>query len=135
MPTTTLPKKLQLKAEQHALILHAPPGYLDTLAPLPPGVKVVQSGDGQYDFVQLFIKNLADLQATLPAAVQAVKPDGLFWIAYPKGGAKAGTDVNRDILWEAVSQHNLTGVSLIALDETWSCMRFRAADKVASKRQ
>jgi hypothetical protein len=73
---------------------------------------------------------MEDLQKFLPVAAQVVKHDALLWIAYPKGGAKAGTDLNRDILWNAVSQHNLSGVTLVSLDEAWSAMRFRPSERV-----
>lgn len=73
---------------------------------------------------------MEDLQKFLPVATQAVKYDALLWIAYPKGGAKADTDLNRDILLNAVSQHNLSGVTLISLDEVWSAMRFRPSERV-----
>ena len=85
---------------------------------------------GQFDFVQVFVKNMADLQNLLPITTQAIKHDALLWIAYPKGGAKVRTDINRDRLWDAVSKHNLSGVTLISLDEVWSAMRFRPSERV-----
>lgn len=130
MASSSLPKKLQMKAGQRVLILKPPPGYLDKLDPLPEGVEIVASPEGQFDLVQVFVKNMADLQELLPLATQAVKYDALLWIAYPKGGAKAGTDVNRDLLWAAVSEHHFSGVTLISLDEVWSAMRFRPAERV-----
>jgi hypothetical protein len=45
----------------------------------------------------------------------------------PKGGKRAGTDLNRDILWSLVEQHGWAGVRLVAIDDTWSSMRFRPA--------
>ena len=51
---------------------------------------------------------------------------------YPKGGAKAGTDLNRDVLWQLVGPRGWTGVSLVAIDDTWSAMRFRPSDKVGT---
>ena len=130
MTTNALAKKLQMKAGQRAVIINAPAGYLERLDPLPERVELVQSPEGQYDFVQVFVKNMEDLQKCLPLAAQAVKHDALLWIAYPKGGAKAGTDLNRDVLWNAVSQYNLTGVTLVSLDDVWSAMRFRPPERV-----
>lgn len=131
MTTSSLPKKLQMKPEQRAVILNAPAGYLDKLAPLPDGVEIVPSPDeGPFDFVLLFVNTMTELQALLPHAAQAVKHDALLWIAYPKGSAKAGKDVNRDSLWAAVSEYRLTGVTLVSLDEIWSAMRFRPSERV-----
>ncbi len=130
MTTNPLAKKMQMKAGQRVLLLNPPADYLERLAPLPEGVELVETPEGQFDFVQIFVKNMEDLQKFLPVAAQAVKHDALLWIAYPKGGAKAGTDLNRDILWNAVAQHNLSGVTLVSLDETWSAMRFRPSERV-----
>ena len=132
MSSSSLPKKLQMKPGQRAVVINAPAGYLDTLVPLPDGVEMAAASEGPFDFVQLFVKDLAQLQTLLPLAVQAVKPDALLWIAYPKGSAKTGTDLNRDRLWAAVSEHHFTGVSLVSLDEVWSAMRFRPSEVVKS---
>lgn len=130
MATSSLLKKLQMKAGQRAVIINAPENYLEQLSPLPEEVELVTVPEGQFDFVLVFVKNLADVQKFVPEAAQVVKHDALLWIAYPKGGAKAGTDVNRDILWDAVAQYNLTGVTLVSLDEVWSAMRFRPSEQV-----
>lgn len=134
MTSSSLPKKLQMKPGQRAVVLNAPAGYLDKLVPLPDGVEISAAPEGQFDFVQLFVNDLAQLQTFLPLAVQAVKPDALLWIAYPKGSAKTGTNLNRDRLWTAVSEHHLTGVSLVSLDEVWSAMRFKPSEAVKSTR-
>ena len=130
MITNPLAKKLQMKSGQRVVIINPPAGYLERLDPLPEGVELVEAPEGPCDFVQVFVKTMEDLQKFLPLAAHAVKHDALLWIAYPKGGAKAGTDLNRDILWDAVSQHNLSGVTLVSLDEVWSAMRFRPSERV-----
>jgi len=130
MTTNSLIKKLQLKAGQRAVIINPPPGYLDELGPLPEGVELAQQAEGSFDFVQVFAKDMSELQRFLPTALQAVKYDALLWIAYPKGGSKAGTDLNRDILWNAVEKHNFSGVTLVSLNDVWSAMRFRPSEKV-----
>jgi len=121
-----------MKAGQRAVVINAPASYLDKLVPLPDGVEITSTVEGQFDFVQVFVKDLAQLQELLPLATQSVKYDALLWIAYPKGSAKTGTDLNRDRLWAAVSEHHLTGVALVSLDEVWSAMRFRPSACVTS---
>jgi hypothetical protein len=83
--------------------------------------------------VHLFVASAADLERLGARAVAAVRPGGMLWIAYCKGGAKAGTDLNRDLLHAAVERaYGWTGVSLVAIDESWSGMRFRPADQVGT---
>jgi hypothetical protein len=130
MVTVSLAKKLQMKPGQRAALLNAPAGYPEALAPLPEGVEQRPIADGNLDFVLLFVTNMAELRERLPAASRAVKRDALFWIAYQKGSAKTGTDLNRDRLHAAVGEHGLTGVTLVSLDDTWSAMRFRPTERV-----
>jgi hypothetical protein len=107
------------------MVLNAHDGYFQQLEPLPEGAALVPSG-ADLDCVQLFAKDLADLNEHVSRAAQAVKYDGLLWVAYPKGGGKAGTDLNRDILHDKMENgYEQIGCSLVSLDERWSAMRFR----------
>ena len=53
-------------------------------------------------------------------------------MCYPKGGRKAGTDLNRDILWNLMQGRGLVGVTLVAVDNEWSAMRFRPPELVGA---
>src|SRR6185312_13062145 len=109
---------------------NAPPDFAEQLQPLPEGVELTDRGDGEFDFVQIFVKNREELNGFVSAAIQQVKHNGLLWICYPKGSSKVKTDLNRDTLWQLVDPLGWTGVSLISLDTVWSAMRFRPADRV-----
>jgi hypothetical protein len=123
LPDSALLKKLQLKPGLSGAVINAPDGYLERIGPLANKLRP------NLDFVQLFVRDKAQLERLAPAVVESVKPDGLLWIAYLKGGKKAGTDLNRDLLWAAMSPLGVAGVTLIALDDAWSAMRFRPANK------
>ena len=133
MTTSALARKLLIKPGHRVVVMNAPAGYADLLMPLPEGAELADAPAEAVDVVQLFVRNSAQLERNGPAAMRAMKPDGLLWICYPKGGRKAGTDLHRDILWELMGkQTGLVGVSLVAVDGKWSAMRFRAADKVGT---
>ncbi|MEA2645252.1 MAG: hypothetical protein QOE92_335 [Chloroflexota bacterium] len=132
MSPSPLTKKLLLKPGQRGALMAAPPGYRDLLDPLPEGVDLSDGGGDDLDWAMLFATSAADVEAKLVAVVAAVRPDGLIWICYPKGGPKAGTDLNRDILWELVGRMGLTGVTLVSIDDRWSAMRFRPPERVGS---
>ena len=133
MTTSPLARKLLVKPGHRMAVINAPPGYADQLQPLPEGAELVDRPKMAVDVVQVFLRDCGDLDRAAPAAVRAMKPDGLLWVCYPKGGKKAGTDLNRDILWERMGrQSGLVGVTLVSIDDTWSAMRFRAADKVGT---
>jgi hypothetical protein len=120
-----LARKLLIKPGSRIALVNPPPGYAERLAPLPEGAEVVDLQPG-VDVLQVFAHDRAELAAAA-GALGSVREGGLLWVCYPKGGRKAGTDLNRDLLWEELGRSGLTGVTLIAVDDTWSAMRFRPA--------
>jgi hypothetical protein len=133
MAGSSLVKKLGIKPGQKPLILNAPEGYM--LGALPQGVEVKTNAQGVFDFVQAFVRSKADVEGQAHTAIQALKPGGLLWLAYPKKSSKIKTDISRDAGWEPVRRAGMEGVSLIAIDDTWSAMRFRRADDVKSRKK
>jgi hypothetical protein len=120
-----LVKKLKLKPGQRALLLNPPPGYPETLRPAPERVEISERLDGQFDWIQIFVKNKAELDDLLPKVVQALKPDSLLWISYPKGSSKIQTDLTRDRGWDSVEQADLKCINLVSVDDTWSAFSLR----------
>ena len=129
MPTS-LAQKLQLRPKQQLRVLNAPQGYSDGLTAQLPDIALATGGGGTTDAVLLFVNNLEEAGRLAPAAIAAVRPDGLLWMAYPKGTSKVKTDVNRDRLWEAMKPMGWLAIRQIALDDVWSAMRFRPAELV-----
>jgi hypothetical protein len=125
MPENQLVKKLKLKPGQRAVLLNAPQGYLDQLGGMPEGVQMHSKLDGQYDWIQVFVKNKAELGAMLPAVLAALKPESLLWISFPKGTSKIQTDLTRDQGWEDLQQADLKWVNLVSVDDTWSAFSLR----------
>ncbi len=127
---SALARKLRLQAGQRALILNAPAGYLNELGELPEGVSVATEPDGDFDFVQVFVGNRAELERLGPVALRAVKYDGLLWLCYPKQSAGVKTDITRDVGWDVILQAGMRPVTQVAINATWSALRFRPTEKV-----
>ena len=131
-----LVKKLLIKPGRRVAILNAPPGYRAELGTLPDGVTVIDRMDAApsagCDVVQMFVKDLAEVARLTSEAERALKPGGILWICYPKGASKMKTDLNRDILWEALAPHGLSPVALVAVNAVWSAMRFRPSAEVGT---
>jgi predicted transport protein len=62
-----------------------------------------------------------------PAALQAAKPDGLLCFSYPKKTSGLETDLTRDQGWQVISEASYRPVRQVAIDDTWSAVRFRPA--------
>ncbi len=126
-----LATKLLIKPDSRVLLLNAPIGYARKLAPLPTGAIVTDRRGQPADVVVAFVRDSAELKR-LASGFAALEEDAVLWVCYPKGGTKAGTDLDRDILHAAMAKHELTGVTLVAFDDAWSAMRFRAPEDVGS---
>lgn len=127
---SALARKLQIKPGTRIALVNPPAGYAARLEPLPDGAQVVDLQPG-LDVVQVFARDRAELERAA-GALGSVRDGGLLWVCYPKGGEKAGTDLDRDLLWQELSKLGLAGVTLVAVDDTWSAMRFRPADQVGT---
>lgn len=128
-------KKLRLMAGHRVAVLNSPEGYLAQLKPGPEHVATaLQSQDG-YDAVQLFVNNEDELRRLGPPAIRAVKPNGLLWITYPKGGQTRGaTDLpatpwwmQRDVLGDITAERGYKPVAFVSIDDTWTALRFKRA--------
>jgi hypothetical protein len=125
MAENALAKKLKLKAGQQAALIGAPEGLLKTLQPLPEGVTVSEKLSGKFDWVQVFVKNQAEIEKLAPRLGKALKPASLLWVSFPKGASKIQTDLTRDKGWEALKPLNLKWVNLVSVDDTWSAFALR----------
>lgn len=125
--------KLGLKAGSRAWLIDAPEGYLEQLAPLPPGVEWLTAGEPGLDFVQLFVQSQAELAAAWPAAQAALTPAGLLWVSWPKRGSGLPTDLNENAIREFGLAQGLVDVKVCAVDATWSGLKFvyRLKDRAA----
>lgn len=128
-----LTKKLRLLPDHSVAILNAPDGYVDLLSPGPRDMKMQLQAGQTYDAVLLFVKGVEELRSMGPSAIGATRPNGLLWIAYPKGGKTAGvTDlpatpswVQRDVLGEVTSVTGYKPVAFVAVDDVWTALRFK----------
>ena len=135
MADTPLTKKLAIKPGYKLLILNAPDGYIGSLNPLPEGATIHTSmaGASGFDFVQVFVRSKADVNTSARSAIGVLKPGGLLWFAFPKKTSKIKTDVARDVGWDTLTDMAYGPVTAIAIDDTWSALRFRPNSEVKSR--
>ena len=122
-------RKLGMNPDMRALIIAPPPGYLKLLAPLPDGLTVSSRADGTYPFVQVFATRLSEISRVAQRLSKHAAPSALVWISYPKKTSRTGGDLSRDLIREAMRGTGWRAVSIVALDEVWSALRFRPAAK------
>jgi hypothetical protein len=113
--------KLQIKPGQRVATLAGAGDVPSVMADADPPVD-----PGAADVIVAFARNRAELTTVAGPAIEAARRDKLAWIAYPKAG-KLGTDLNRDVLAALLTAEGVQPVRQIAIDETWSALRFRPA--------
>jgi len=132
----TLEQKLQLKSGQKLLVMNSPERTFEQLvAELPQASQEAEpaaasehsSASEHRAAVMLFVTSLAEAVQLTPQVFDTMSSLDLVWVAYPKGGNKVKTDINRDRLAAIVEPTGWRAVRLVAMDEVWSAMRFRPA--------
>src|SRR5262245_56952257 len=123
MTDSSLTKKMKRKPDGRAAILNPPIGY--EAASFPDLGRASAKLDGLFDWIQIFVKNKAELEALLPKTVKALKPESMLWISFPKGSSKIQTDLTRDKGWDSLNKAGLKWITLISVNETWSAFALR----------
>ena len=122
MPESALAKKLKLKSNSKAAVIHAPENYVDALKH---DTALSPTLNGKFDWIQIFVRNKDELEALAPKAAKALKPESMLWISFPKGTSRIQTDLTRDKGWEILQQLDLKWINLISVNETWSAFALR----------
>jgi len=119
---TSLPKKLGFKPGMTAVFLDAPE-HLDELLGDLEGVTVKRSLRGHADLVMCFVTRRRELERRAARLRQAVAPDGMLWVCWPKKASKVQTDVTEDVVREVLLPTGLVDNKVAAVDETWSGLK------------
>ncbi len=131
MPESPLVKKMKLKAGAQAAVINAPENYVDELRH---DTAMSPTLNGKFDWIQIFVRNKAELDELAPRAAKALKAESILLISFPKGSSKIQTDLTRDKGWEGVQKLDLKWINLISVNETWSAFALRPY-KEGEKRQ
>jgi hypothetical protein len=117
-------QKLLLKPGARAAVLDAPPSFEPVLQQLPQDVDLSRELNGSFDFIHAFTTEREALLRLGPQLRQALNPNGVLWVSYPKGKA-VPTDLNRDSVRTTVQKVGLDTISQVAIDDTWSALRLK----------
>ena len=83
------------------------------------------AGRAPADWMLLLARSRAELEQHLPQAQARLAPGGALWVAYIKGGTKAGSDIDRDSIRAHAQTLGLDSVAMIAIDTRWSALRLK----------
>lgn len=122
MSESALARKMKLKSNLKAAVINAPENYVDTLKH---DTALSPTLNGKFDWIQIFVRNKAELEKLAPKAAKALRPESMLWISFPKGSSKIQTDLTRDKGWEILQRLELKWINLVSVNETWSAFALR----------
>ncbi len=119
MSTKTVAQKLLIKPGLSLWL--SPETEPSLIEPLPENVSI--AGDlASAEVAIVSASTAAEATAVLADLASDLGKPAVLWVFYPKGNV---TDINRDSLWPMLAEHGLRPVTQVAVDDTWSALRFR----------
>ncbi|MCS6891559.1 MAG: hypothetical protein NZN45_08075 [Rhodovarius sp.] len=116
-----IPRKLGYKPGMVCAVIEPPAGFRH-------GLPV--SNASEPELILAFALDRASLGRVAARALDLYGVGGRLWFAYPKKTGPLRTDLDRDHGWEPLTQAGFLPVAQIALDATWSALRFRLREEV-----
>lgn len=120
----SLSEKLGLKADTTVVFLNMPAQILKTLKPFPSNMRIKQRLTGTVEYIHFFITTEVELRRWFPTLCQHLAKNGLLWISWPKKSAKMVTDLDENMIRDIGLTHGVVDVKVVAIDETWSGLKF-----------
>lgn len=120
---TPLAKKLGIKPGFRVLVVGAPPGYEDLLAPIPSGTTFSGKAATDADLVHVFALRRAELLEQLTALRRKLGSDIPVWVSWPKKASKVPTDITEDTIREIALPMGYVDIKVCAVSEVWSGLK------------
>jgi Protein of unknown function (DUF3052) len=97
--------------------------YGDVVGELPDDVQIAKAARGPLDAVHLFATEAKGLAAKLRSYRQAIAPDGMIWVSWPKKASGVATDVTETLVRETALANGLVDIKVCAVDDVWSGLK------------
>jgi hypothetical protein len=114
-------KKMSIQKGVRAFLVNAPPEAVEAIGL--PDVEVATNLKGEFEYIHLFAKNQEEFNEHFPRLKTHLKPEGMLWVSWPKGG-QLGTDLRLPTVIKLGYDHGLVESKTISINETWSAIKF-----------
>jgi hypothetical protein len=121
---TPLAKKLGIKDDFRAALLHVPGDVKTELRDAFEKCRIQRITNHNLDFIFLFAKSRAGLELELLPAAKALAPAGMLWISWPKKSSGVATDLTGDVVRQSGLDAGLVDVKVCAVTDVWSGLKF-----------
>jgi hypothetical protein len=98
--------------------------YGDIVGGLPLGATIVARPAAPLDMVHLFAVEAKVLDKKLRNCREAITPEGMIWISWPKKSSGIASDLSDVVVRGIALPLGLVDVKVCAIDDTWSGLKF-----------
>jgi len=116
-------QKLGIKPGFCIFVEGAPAAYGEIVGPLPADVTLAARLKASLDMAHVFATQAAVLRKKLPACRDAIAPDGMVWVSWPKKSSGVATDVTENVVRDTALSLGLVDIKVCAIDDTWSGLK------------
>jgi len=120
---TPLAKKLGIEEGNSVLLIAAPQGYEQLVAPLPRGVHFEDNPSQAVAIAHVFVTLKEDLRKHLFALRKKLNPEAPIWVSWPKKSAKVPTDITERAIREVALPLGFVDIKVCAVTEVWSGLK------------
>ncbi len=130
----TIVQKLGIKPGFRIFVDGAPVAYGDIVGELPDEVTIVSRPKAPLDVVHLFATEAAGLAGRLRKYRDAIVPDGMIWVSWPKKASGVATDLSDVVIRDTALKLGLVDIKVCAIDDIWSGLKFVIPKDLRPKR-
>ncbi|MDP3737784.1 MAG: hypothetical protein Q8R02_10360 [Hyphomonadaceae bacterium] len=115
--------KLGWKEGSKAIAIAPPANYGDLTDDAAIAPKKAAPASGSFDFIHLFVKDIAGLARDLPKLEPRLAEGGMIWVSWPKKTSPMFKDLTEDGVRKVCLPLGLVDVKVCAVDNDWSGLK------------
>jgi len=130
---TPLFKKLNFKNQRQIHVVNHPKSFDEEISAMGKFAEVISEpiSSESIDFLIIFVKTQKEITNSCKQFLSNCHEDTIVWFCYPKGSSKKyQCEFNRDTGWQELGNMGYEGVRQVSIDEDWSALRFKKAEKI-----
>jgi hypothetical protein len=117
----TISEKMGIKENARTLFINAPIDAIDGMKL--PEIVIVEKLTGDFDYIHLFVKNQSEYKEKFPELKPHLKPNGMLWVSWPKGG-QLGTDLSLPKIINIGYGSGLVESTCLRINSVWAALKF-----------
>ena len=110
-----------IRANSRVFLVNCPSDVLDGM--MLPDLAIEKRLAGEFEYIHLFVITQAEYKDKFPVLKSHLKPDGMLWVSWPKGG-QSGTDLSLPEIIKIGYGFGLVESTCLSINTVWSALKF-----------